>query len=222
VAGDGDRRLGVLTDAGQPTAHLVQALDACDALLLECNHDREMLDRSPYPAFLKRRIGGDYGHLANDASAEILRLLDKSRLKRVIGAHLSQQNNTPELARAAIESVLGRPLATSALPARKKVFPGWTCDQTRVVSFLSGFLRTARNNLFLFSFTCGSFAAHSFPCPVALTRISVGRRQDCQGLGYAVSALSVRWGNQGAARLVGRSDAFWREQRGSRRRDVTA
>ncbi|KAF1043936.1 MAG: putative metallo-hydrolase YycJ [Herbaspirillum frisingense] len=80
--------------------HLVQALGACDALLLECNHDREMLDKSPYPAFLKRRIGGAYGHLANDASAEILRLLDKSRLKQVVGAHLSQQNNTPELARA--------------------------------------------------------------------------------------------------------------------------
>lgn len=122
VASNGDRRLGVLTDAGQPTAHLVQALGACDALLLECNHDREMLDRSPYPAFLKRRIGGDYGHLANDASAEILRLLDKRRLKRVIGAHLSQQNNTPELARAAIESVLGSTFGEIGIACQEEGF----------------------------------------------------------------------------------------------------
>ncbi|MBB5391941.1 MULTISPECIES: MBL fold metallo-hydrolase [unclassified Herbaspirillum] len=107
IASDGDRRLGVLTDAGQSTSHMIQALGACDSLLLECNHDRAMLENSPYPAFLKRRIGGAYGHLANETSAEILQLLDKSRLKQVVGAHLSRQNNTPALARAALESVLG-------------------------------------------------------------------------------------------------------------------
>lgn len=107
VASDGARRLGVLTDAGQSTSHLIQALDACDALLLECNHDRAMLDQSPYPAFLKRRIGGAWGHLSNDTSAEILQALDRSKLQRVVGAHLSLQNNTPALAQAALESVLG-------------------------------------------------------------------------------------------------------------------
>jgi len=107
VASDGAQRLGVLTDAGQSTAHLINALGACDALMLECNHDRAMLDKSPYPAFLKRRIGGDYGHLANDTSALILQALDRSRLRRVVGAHLSQQNNTPALALAALEGVLG-------------------------------------------------------------------------------------------------------------------
>jgi len=63
---------------------------------------------------LKRRIGGDYGHLANDTSAEILAALDKSRLKMVVGAHLSLKNNTPELARQALCSVLG----TSACEVR--------------------------------------------------------------------------------------------------------
>jgi phosphoribosyl 1,2-cyclic phosphodiesterase len=102
VANDGHYKLGVLTDAGQSTAHLVQALGGCDALVLECNHDRQMLADSAYPPSLKRRIGGAYGHLANDTSAEILAALEKQKLKTVIGAHLSLKNNTPELARAAL------------------------------------------------------------------------------------------------------------------------
>ncbi|MCW5298163.1 MBL fold metallo-hydrolase [Herbaspirillum lusitanum] len=107
VAGDGKRKLGVLTDAGQSTTHLVQALGGCDALVLECNHDRQMLADSAYPPSLKRRIGGAYGHLANDTSAEILAALDKQKLKTVIGAHLSLKNNTPGLARAALCGALG-------------------------------------------------------------------------------------------------------------------
>jgi phosphoribosyl 1,2-cyclic phosphodiesterase len=105
VADNGRCRLGVLTDAGQSTPHMIQALSGCDALVLECNHDREMLANSSYPPSLKRRIGGAYGHLSNDTTAEILSALDKSRLRTVVGAHLSQQNNTPELARNALCSV---------------------------------------------------------------------------------------------------------------------
>ena len=106
VINDGRVRLGVLTDAGQSTPHLVQALGGCDALVLECNHDRDMLANSRYPWSLKQRIGGAYGHLSNDTAADILAAIDRSRLQRVVGAHLSQQNNTPELARQALESVL--------------------------------------------------------------------------------------------------------------------
>ena len=106
VASDGKSRLGVLTDAGQATAHLISALDGCDALMLECNHDRQMLADSSYPASLKRRIGGAYGHLSNQVSGEILALLDKVRLKTVVGAHLSSSNNTPELARSALTAAL--------------------------------------------------------------------------------------------------------------------
>jgi phosphoribosyl 1,2-cyclic phosphodiesterase len=107
VANDGLRRLGVLTDAGHATAHVVEALGGCDTLVLECNHDRTMLANSTYPPSLRRRIGGPYGHLANETTAEILAALDKSRLKMVVGAHLSQQNNTPELALAALRGVAG-------------------------------------------------------------------------------------------------------------------
>ncbi len=102
VINDGRCKLGVLTDAGQSTSHLLQALAGCDALLLECNHDRQMLADSRYPPSLKQRIGGPLGHLANDTSAQILAALDKHRLRTVVGAHLSLKNNTPELAREAL------------------------------------------------------------------------------------------------------------------------
>lgn len=107
VADNGRSKLGVLTDAGQSTPHLIQSLSGCDALMVECNHDREMLANSTYPPSLRQRIGGAYGHLSNDTTAEILCALDQSRLKTVVGAHLSQQNNTPELARAALCRAVG-------------------------------------------------------------------------------------------------------------------
>ncbi|OGS96689.1 MAG: MBL fold metallo-hydrolase [Gallionellales bacterium RBG_16_56_9] len=107
VASDGRHKLGVLTDAGQSTAHLLAALAACDGLVLECNHDRQMLADSSYPPAVRKRIGGAFGHLSNDASAEILAALDQSRLQTVIGAHLSQRNNLPALARAALSRGLG-------------------------------------------------------------------------------------------------------------------
>jgi phosphoribosyl 1,2-cyclic phosphodiesterase len=106
VASNGRAKLGVLTDAGHSTPHLVQALGGCDALMLECNHDPDLLAGSTYPPMLKRRVGGDYGHLSNQAMAEILLALDQSRLTKIVGAHLSRKNNTPELARAAICEVL--------------------------------------------------------------------------------------------------------------------
>jgi phosphoribosyl 1,2-cyclic phosphodiesterase len=104
---DGARRLGVLTDAGSITAHLLASLQACDALLLECNHDRALLAASRYPASLKARIGGRLGHLANDTAAEVLRACAHGGLRHVVAAHLSAQNNRPELATAALAAVLG-------------------------------------------------------------------------------------------------------------------
>lgn len=124
VASDGCHRLGVLTDAGQATAHLILALGGCDALVLECNHDRQMLADSAYPNSLKQRIGGAYGHLANDTSAEILAALDRSRLKTVIGAHLSKHNNLPELARAALTDGLGTSAAEVRIACQEDGF-GW-------------------------------------------------------------------------------------------------
>jgi len=107
VIGDGARRLGVLTDLGVSTAHVEASLSGCDALVLECNHDRELLETGDYPYPLKQRIAGRLGHLHNEAAAEILARIDTSRLAHIVAAHLSQQNNTPELARAALAGALG-------------------------------------------------------------------------------------------------------------------
>jgi phosphoribosyl 1,2-cyclic phosphodiesterase len=107
VFSDGVHRLGVLTDVGTSTPHITAMLSGCDALVLECNHDVRMLATSRYPPSLKARIGGDHGHLSNEAAAAILAALDRSRLKHVVAAHLSQQNNQPELAQAALAAVLG-------------------------------------------------------------------------------------------------------------------
>ena len=106
LAHDGQTKLGVLTDAGQSTPHLVHVLGGCDALMLECNHDRQMLADSAYPQSLKQRIGGAYGHLSNQTAAKILGALDQTHLKKIVGAHLSRANNTPELARLALCSAL--------------------------------------------------------------------------------------------------------------------
>jgi len=106
VFGDGAVRLGVLTDVGAPTPHIQAMLSGVDALVLECNHDSGMLERGNYPVWLKRRIAGRFGHLDNAAAASLLAGLDCSRLQHVVAAHLSQQNNTPELARAALAGAL--------------------------------------------------------------------------------------------------------------------
>ena len=94
---DGSAKLGILTDLGHATAHVMAHLKNCDALLLECNHDTGMLERSAYPAFLKQRVGGDYGHLSNAAAAAIAGALNHSRLKHLVAAHLSVQNNLPAM-----------------------------------------------------------------------------------------------------------------------------
>ncbi len=98
IFSDGLRRLGVLTDSGCSTVHIEEMLTGCHALVLECNHDREMLMNSDYPYSLKQRVGGRFGHLNNQESAGILAKLDLSRLQHLIAAHLSRKNNTPELA----------------------------------------------------------------------------------------------------------------------------
>lgn len=107
VVSDGARRWGLLTDAGHVTTHMVAMLDACDALALECNHDVDRLRLGSYPAALKTRILGRYGHLDNGAAADLLSRLDRRRLQHVVAAHLSEENNTPMLARGALAGVLG-------------------------------------------------------------------------------------------------------------------
>ena len=110
VFDDGVHRLGVLTDVGRATSHILDSLAGCDALVMECNHDSARLEASSYPFPLKRRIAGDFGHLSNDAAGDIVARLDRSRLRRLVAAHLSRQNNTADLARAALAAATGWPL----------------------------------------------------------------------------------------------------------------
>jgi len=107
VFSDGDRRGALLTDTGDGSAIIVEALSGAHALLLECNHDAELLRTGRYPAFLKARIGGAFGHLSNAQAAAILGAIDRRRLGWVAAAHLSRTNNTPALAQQALAAVLG-------------------------------------------------------------------------------------------------------------------
>jgi phosphoribosyl 1,2-cyclic phosphodiesterase len=106
VFGDGACRLGVLTDVGCSTRHIEAMLSGCDALVLECNHDAEMLRTSSYPQRLRERIAGRFGHLDNGSAAELLSRLENSKLKHLVAAHLSQENNRLDLARAALSAVM--------------------------------------------------------------------------------------------------------------------
>jgi phosphoribosyl 1,2-cyclic phosphodiesterase len=100
-------QLGVLTDAGSITPHMLDNLRGCDALLLECNHDRALLAASRYPTSLKARIGGRWGHLANDTAAQILAACLHDGLRHLVAAHLSRENNRPDLVRASLGATWG-------------------------------------------------------------------------------------------------------------------
>lgn len=103
---DGQAKLGVLTDVGNATPHIVAVLNGCDALVLECNHDLSMLQSGPYSYALKKRVGGQLGHLDNSHAAALLAQLDTTKLKHILAAHLSAKNNTQALAKQALSTVL--------------------------------------------------------------------------------------------------------------------
>lgn len=103
---DDTSKLGILTDLGHATPHVTAQLAQCNALLIECNHDPDLLAQSTYPSFLKQRVGGQHGHLSNQAAAEIVKSVLHAGLHTVVAAHLSAQNNRPELARLALAGAL--------------------------------------------------------------------------------------------------------------------
>ncbi|MEM7207401.1 MAG: MBL fold metallo-hydrolase [Pseudomonadota bacterium] len=99
-------RLGILTDLGKITPHVIESVQHVQALVIECNHDPQMLRDGPYPPALQARVGGDYGHLSNAQAAQILQSVDSDGLEFILLAHLSEQNNTSELAIEAVSEVL--------------------------------------------------------------------------------------------------------------------
>lgn len=115
---DGMTRLGVVTDLGHASDHVIDCLQGCHALMLETNHDPDLLAQSAYPTFLKSRISGRLGHLSNQASADLLGQVWHSGLSLVLAAHLSERNNSPELAKKALDQVLGnRPVEVQVASA---------------------------------------------------------------------------------------------------------
>jgi len=105
---DGESRLGLATDLGVATPEVLENLAECDAVILEANHDLEMLRSGPYTWELKQRIRSEIGHLSNEAAGEALaELARRGRLKKALLTHLSQQNNRPELALETVQGYLG-------------------------------------------------------------------------------------------------------------------
>ena len=103
------RRLGILTDTGHITGHIVEAFDRLDALLLEFNYDPDMLESGPYPEPLKQRVGGRHGHLSNLQSMELLQRIDTSGLRHLIAAHISEKNNHPSIVASLISETRDLP-----------------------------------------------------------------------------------------------------------------
>ncbi len=111
VVDDGKRRVGICTDVGHVYDDLRALVSSVDALYLESNYDDQMLESGPYPAVLKRRIAGAGGHISNRDAAELVAGHASSRLQWLCLAHLSAENNTPDLAYAAHREALGDQLA---------------------------------------------------------------------------------------------------------------
>ncbi len=101
------KRLGILTDLGHPFSGLQSILESVDAAFLECNYDSQMLETGPYPPQLKARIRGERGHLSNGESATLLRGCGRNRPRWIAVAHLSRENNRPELAIGAQHQAIG-------------------------------------------------------------------------------------------------------------------
>jgi phosphoribosyl 1,2-cyclic phosphodiesterase len=108
IIASGGSRVGVLTDIGHITPFVVESFELVDALLLEFNHDVGMLARGPYPYRLKARVGGIHGHLNNEQAAGLVERLDLARLQHLVISHVSEKNNSADLAVLAARKVLGK------------------------------------------------------------------------------------------------------------------
>lgn len=99
-------RIGLLTDVGEITPHIVESYQQCHAMLLEFNHDLDMLWNGEYSMPLKKRVAGRLGHLNNTQSVDLLRSLLPGSLRFVMAAHLSESNNTPELVERELSAIM--------------------------------------------------------------------------------------------------------------------
>lgn len=103
------KSLGVLTDVGHISKHVVNAYSQLTGLLLEFNYDLAMLEAGPYPYSLKQRVSSDYGHLSNEQSMSLLRAIDSNKMTSLIIGHISEKNNHPDIIRNLLKSEIGLP-----------------------------------------------------------------------------------------------------------------
>lgn len=126
----GERRVGICTDTGIMTNEILRHLQDCDLVLLESNHDPDMLEFGPYPLPLRRRIKSDLGHLSNGACAQTAaELLNNLRTRRFILGHLSQENNTREKAYACTKAAFDKLGAVENSDFFLQVAPEKCCDE---------------------------------------------------------------------------------------------
>lgn len=107
-------RMGLVTDLGRSTRLVVDRLRGCNALIVEFNHDQEMLEEGPYPLDLKRRIKGPDGHLSNKQAGDLVRKICHDNLNYLVLAHLSKTNNNPTKAHKEAKDALGESGITRA------------------------------------------------------------------------------------------------------------
>ena len=123
VINDATSRLGICTDTGIPTRLISRRLAQCDGLVLEFNHDPEMLKNGPYPQSLKQRVNSSQGHLSNGDGAGLLDTVIHDGLRQVVLAHLSETNNLPEFAYREAEKVVRDRLEMSVLSVSEQQRP---------------------------------------------------------------------------------------------------
>ena len=99
-------QFGILTDVGSLTPHIESLYAQCDGLLIEANHDLDMLYAGSYPEFLKERVAGRWGHLNNQQTADLLSLIDQQRMQQLVIGHISEKNNSLEKVKSAVEGVI--------------------------------------------------------------------------------------------------------------------
>jgi phosphoribosyl 1,2-cyclic phosphodiesterase len=124
VVEDGRHRMALCTDTGIFTALLAQRLAGCDLLLMEANHDVDMLRNGPYPWYLKQRINSRLGHLSNQQSQEAVDQLRSPDLKGVVGMHLSAENNAPDLVCDSLGGCVGETIPVEAV-SRTQMMRVW-------------------------------------------------------------------------------------------------
>ncbi len=102
-----DKKILIATDTGKLTYPIEQALAEADVAIIESNYDKRMLDNGDYPAYLKKLIGSDIGHMCNVATGEAIKRTIENSQRKIFLAHLSKNNNTPDIARDTVSKISG-------------------------------------------------------------------------------------------------------------------